>query len=56
MKYRLEYKNALSDAKWLPSDAPDQLAAVSRPSQFIDQTTPRPASRFYRIALVLPSP
>jgi hypothetical protein len=51
--YRLEYKNALSDAKWLPSDAPDQMAAVSGSIQFVDQTMPRPASRFYRVALIL---
>lgn len=52
--YHLEYKNALSDANWLPSGAANQLAEATGPRQFVDSTIPRPPNRFYRITL-LPS-
>jgi hypothetical protein len=53
--YRLEYKEALGDAAWLPTSVADYTAASTGTAQFTDPLLARPSQNFYRVRVVLPS-
>src|SRR5262249_22514182 len=46
--YQLEYKNALTDASWVPVEPP--IAGTGSPITLLDTNTPFASTRFYRVS------